>query len=119
MIFAFRLLVCCPHAAVRRDSSRTHPTPPHPTEFCRSNAVEISAALHDLSAMQRQVAALKQRLGSNNTALQAAGRSFLDHLSGTADMLRVQQGVADTRQVGGAKGAGFVCALRHACFWRV
>ena len=36
---------------------------------CRSNALEIASALHDLAAMQRQVAALKERLNSNDAAL--------------------------------------------------
>lgn len=44
-------------------------------QICRANALEIAAALHDLAAMQRQVAALRQRLGANNAALQARPRT--------------------------------------------
>ncbi|GAB4817780.1 hypothetical protein N2152v2_004826 [Parachlorella kessleri] len=67
-------------------------------QICRSNALEIASALHDLTAMQRGTAQLRQRLVASNSALQEGGRPFLSRLEEVAAISRVQQGVADARK---------------------
>lgn len=56
--------------------------------------------------MQRQVGSLRARLGASNTRLQGAGRSLLERVDALTAILRVQQGLADTRQVRRGQGQG-------------
>ncbi|PRW58081.1 exocyst complex component SEC15A [Chlorella sorokiniana] len=71
-------------------------------QICRANATEISGAMHELGALQRHTASLRQQLLSNNGELQAAGAAFAARVEEVQEVTALQQGVADARKAVGA-----------------
>lgn len=56
--------------------------------------------MHELGAMQRSTAALRQQLLASNATLQAAGTSFAGRLEEVQEVVLLQQKVAAARTVG-------------------
>jgi hypothetical protein len=60
--------------------------------------------MHELGAMQRQTASLRQQLLANNATLQGVGTAFAARLEEVQQVVALQQGVAEARKVGAGEG---------------
>ena len=55
--------------------------------------------MHELGAMQRDAAALRRQLLESNASLQGVGAAFAARLEAAAEAQRLQEGMAEARQV--------------------
>ena len=60
--------------------------------------------MHELGAMQRQTAGLRQQLLANNAMLQGVGTAFAGRREEVQQVVALQQGVAEARKVGAGQG---------------
>ena len=79
--------------------------------------------MHELGAMQRQTAGLRQQLLANNATLQGVGTAFAGRLEEVQQVVALQQGVTEARKVRGAAegrwggGGGCLCVPGVLLHW--